>query len=68
MWLNYCSLVDALVSAPMALYRYFKPMSKSLPDPEGLLSKTLPSDTIKAANEVMLATSKQPKVLRRGDA
>ena len=47
----------------MALYRYFKPVSKSLPDPEGLLSETLPSATIKAANEAVLAASKQPKAL-----
>ena len=44
-----------LVNAPMALYRYFKPVSKSLPDPEGLLSETPPSATIKAANEAVLA-------------
>ena len=42
------------------LYRYFKPISKSLPDPEGPLSETLPSATIKAANEAVLAASKQP--------
>ena len=54
-----------LVSAPMALYRYLKPVSKSLPDPEGLLSETLPSATIKAANEAVLAASKeQPCVIR----
>ena len=47
--------MDALVSAPMSLYRYFKPMSKSLSDPEGLLSETLASATIEAANEVVLA-------------
>ena len=47
--------MDALVSAPMSLYRYFKPMSKSLPDLEGLLSETLPSATIEAANEAVLA-------------
>ena len=49
------------VSALMALYRYFKPMSKSpLPDPEDSLSEVLPSATIKATNKVVLAT-KQPK-------
>ena len=58
------ALFSAPISATMALYRYFKPVSKSLPDPEGLLSKTLPSATIKAANEAVLAASKQPKVLR----
>ena len=42
------------------LYRYFKLISKSLPDPEGPLSETLPSATIKAANEAVLAASKQP--------
>ena len=39
------------VSALMALYRYFKPVSKGLPHPEGPLSKTLPLATIKAASE-----------------
>ena len=38
-----------------SLYRYFKPVAKSLPDPEGTLSQTLPSATIKAANEAMHA-------------
>ena len=52
----------------MALYPYFKPVSKGLPDPEGPLSETLPSATIKAANEAVLAASKQPKVLRSNDA
>ena len=60
--------MDALVSALMALYQYFKPVSKSLPDPEGPLSETLPSATIKAANEAVLAALKQPKVLRSDDA
>ena len=40
------------------------PVSKSLPDPEDLSSETKPSATIKAANEAVLAISKQPKVLR----
>ena len=40
-------------------------MSKSLPDPEGLLSETLPSATTKAANEAVLAASKQPKELAK---
>ena len=57
-----------LYRASIALYRYFKPMSKSMPDPEGPLSKILPSVTIKAANEAVLAASKQPKVLRSNDA
>ena len=54
--------MDALVSTPMALYRYFKPVSKSLPYLEGPLSETLPSATNKAANEALLAVMKQPKV------
>ena len=62
---------SSLVSAPKALYRYFKPVSKSLPDTEGWLSDTLPSATIKAArevaNEAVLAASKQPKFLRNND-
>ena len=57
------ALFSAPISATMALYRYFKPVSKSLPDPEGLLSETLPSATIKAANEAVLAALKQPKAL-----
>ena len=52
----------------MAFYQYFKPVSKSLPDQEGLLSKTLPPATIKAANEAVLAASKQFKVFRSDDA
>ena len=60
--------MDTLISAPMALYRYFKPVSKCLPDPEGPLSETLPSATIKAANEAVLAASEQPKVLTNNDA
>ena len=44
----------------MFLYRYFKLVHKSLPDPKGPLSETLPSATIKAANEAVLAASKQP--------
>ena len=59
--------MDALVSAPMALYGYFKLVSKSLPDPEGLLSEAMPSATIKAANETVLAASRQSKVLRSDD-
>ena len=45
----------------MSLVCYFKP--KTLPDPEGPLSETLvlASATIKAANEAVLATSKQQK-------
>ena len=60
--------MDALVNALTALYRYFKLVSKSLPDPEGPLSETLPSATIKAANEAVLAASEQPKVLTSDDA
>ena len=60
--------MDALVSAPMGLYLYFKPVSKSQPDPEGPLSETLLSAIIKVANEAVLAASKQPKVLRSDDA
>ena len=59
--------MDALGSDPMALYQYFKQVSKSLPDPKGLLSETLLSATIKAANETVLAALKQPKVLRSND-
>ena len=44
----------------MSLDRYFKPVPKRLPDPEGPLSQTLPSVTIKAANEAILAATSQP--------
>ena len=57
--------MDTLVSAPMALYQYFKLVSKSPPYPEGLLSETLPSATIKVNNEAVLAISKQPKELAK---
>jgi len=40
----------------MSLYRYFKPVAKSLPDPNGPLSSVMPSSTIKAANDAVLAT------------
>ena len=50
-------IIDALVSALMALYQYFKPVSKSLPDTEGTLFETLPSAAIKAANEDVLGTN-----------
>ena len=54
--------MDALVSAPHGpLLIFFKPVSKSLPDPVSPLSKTLSSATIKAANEPLFATLKQPK-------
>ena len=43
----------------MLLYQYFKP--RALPDPKGPLSKTLASASIKAANEAVLAASKQQK-------
>ena len=43
----------------MALYHYFKPVSKSLPDPEGPLSEALPTTSIKAANEAVLAAMKE---------
>ena len=36
-------------------------MAKNLPDPEGPLSDVLPSSTIKAANDAVLATSRQLK-------
>ena len=45
----------------MSLYQYFKPVAKNLPDPEGPLSDVLPSLTIKAANDAVLATSRQLK-------
>ena len=41
--------MDACKRAIMALYQYFKPVTKSLPDLEGSLFKTLPLATIKVA-------------------
>ena len=46
--------MDALVNAPVALYSYFKPVSKRLPYTEGPLSEALFSATTKAANEAVL--------------
>ena len=51
--------MDVFVSALMALYHYFKPVSKSLPDLEGPLSEALPTTSIKAANEAVLAAMKE---------
>ena len=38
----------------MALYRYFKPMLKKLPDPDGPLSQSMLSASIKDANDAYL--------------
>ena len=35
----------------MALHRYFKPISSKLPDPNGPLSKEMPSAAIREANK-----------------
>ena len=59
--INYLCCEIAISSALMSLYRYFKP--KRLPDPEGPLSETLPSASIKAANKAVLASSKQQEEL-----
>ena len=40
-------------------------MTKNLPDPDGPLSDVLPSFTIKAANDAVLAVSQQPKQARK---
>ena len=45
----------------MVLYQYFKQLYRSLPDLEGPLSETLLSAYIKAANDAVLAASKQWK-------
>jgi len=40
-------------------------VTKNLPDPEGPLSDILPSSTIEAASDAVLATSKQPEQARK---
>ena len=46
--------MDMFINGLKALKRYFNPVSKIIANPEGQLSKTLPSATIKDANEVAL--------------
>ena len=50
----------------MALYHYFKPVSKKLPDPEGPLSQSIPSASIKDANEAYLKAAARSDVSKRG--
>jgi len=52
----------------MALFRYFKPVPKSskLPDPEGPLSQSMPSASIKDANEAYLKAAARSEVSKRG--
>ena len=50
----------------MALYRYFKPVSKKLPDPEGPLSQSIPSASIKDANEAYLKAAARSEASKRG--
>ena len=46
--------MDMFINGLKALNRYFNLVSKIMANPEGQLSKTLPSATIKDANEVAL--------------
>ena len=50
----YHYIMDMFINGLKALNRYFNPVSKIMANPEGQLSKTLPSATIKDANEVAL--------------
>jgi len=59
--INFLHPAWTCLSSRMSLYRYFKPVTKNLPDPEGPLSDVLPSSTIKAAIDAVLAVSQQPK-------
>ena len=50
----------------MALYRYFKPVSKKLPDPEGPLFQSTLSASIKDANEAYLKVAARSDASKRG--
>ena len=50
----------------MALYHYFKPVSKKLPDPEGPLSQSIPSVFIKDANEAYLKAAARSDASKHG--
>ena len=51
----------------MALYRYFKPVSKKLPDPEGpALSHSILSASIRDANEAYLKAAARFDAGKRG--
>ena len=41
----------------LSLHRYFKPVAKKLPDPDGPLSKSIPPSSIQAANDAYIDAS-----------
>ena len=49
----------------MALYRYFKPVPKKLPDPDGPLSESIPSASIQDANEAYLKAAARSEMSKR---
>ena len=59
-------LILASTSTVMALYRYFKPTSKKLPDPDGPLSQSIPSASIKDANDAYLKAAVRSVASKRG--
>ena len=42
----------------LSLYRYFKPVAKKLPDPDGPSSKSIPPSSIQAANDAYIDASR----------
>ena len=49
-----------------SLYRYFKPVAKKLPDPDGPLSKSIPPSSIQAANDAYIEASGHSQSSKRG--
>lgn len=49
-----------------SLYRYFKPVAKKLPDPDGPLSKSIPPSSIQAANDAYIEASGRSQSSKRG--
>ena len=49
----------------MSLYRYYKPVPK-LPDPDGPLSRLVPSPSILDANDAYIKTSSAGRFNKRG--
>ena len=49
-----------------SLYRYFKPVAKKLPDPDGPLLKSIPPSSIQAANDAYIEASGHSQSSKRG--
>jgi len=49
-----------------SLYRYFKPVTKKLPDPDGPLSNSIPPSSIQAANDAYIEACSHSQSSKRG--